>query len=59
LAKEAVAVSAWISVALIIIAVLWLFPFGEFFGMLIFILILLAIPFIVTAMLFGGEKRKS
>ena len=58
LGKETVAASAWISVALIIIAMLWILPFGDFFVLLIFILILLAIPFVVTAMLYSSEKRK-
>ncbi len=58
LGKEVVAASAWISVALIIIAMLWILPFGDFFALLIFILILLAIPFVVTAMLYGNGKGK-
>ena len=56
LLKGAVAATAWICVTLIIVAVLWITQLNlDFFGLLIFVLILLAIPFVLTLALFARE----
>ena len=56
LLKGVVAATAWICVTLIILAVLWITQLNlDFFGLLIFVLILLAIPFVLTLALFARE----
>jgi len=58
LAKEAVvAATAWISVALIIITIFWTPKQFDMFGALIIIFLLLAIPFVLTVILFSKELR--
>jgi len=58
LAKEAVvAAVAWISVALIIISIFWTPKQFDMFGALIIIFLLLAIPFVLTLILFSKEIR--
>lgn len=58
MAKEAVvAATAWISVALIIITIFWTPKQFDMFGALIIIFLLLAIPFVLTVILFSKELR--
>ncbi len=58
MAKEAVvATAAWISVALIIITIFWTPKQFDMFGALIIIFLLLAIPFVLTLILFSKEIR--
>ncbi len=54
--KVAIAVTAWICVTLIILAIMWITQLKvDFLGLLIVILLLLGIPFVLTFALLGKE----
>jgi hypothetical protein len=56
MAKEAVvAATAWISVTLIIITIFWTPKQFDMFGALIIIFLVLAVPFVLTLILFRKE----
>lgn len=55
--KSVVATAAWISVALIIITLFWTPKSFDMFAAIVVVFILLAIPFVLSLILFSKEIR--